>query len=103
MSKKNLLIPLGVAVAGCTPANTDLPNIVFILADDLGIRTIFNFTLPVYLSLIVTVCWTIGIVNAFNLIDGLDGLAAGLASISSVCIAACRPICTASIPSRRSR
>ena len=53
-----------------------------------GIRTIFNFTLPVYLSLIVTVCWTIGIVNAFNLIDGLDGLAAGLASISSVCIAA---------------
>lgn len=36
MSKKTLLIPLGVAVAGCTPANTDLPNIVFILADDLG-------------------------------------------------------------------
>ena len=53
-----------------------------------GIRTVFDCTLPPYLALIVTVCWTIGIVNAFNLIDGLDGLAAGLASISSVCIAA---------------
>ena len=53
-----------------------------------GIRTIFDYTLPWYLALGVTVCWTIGIVNAFNLIDGLDGLAAGLASISSICIAA---------------
>ena len=52
-----------------------------------GIRTIFDYTLPWYLALAVTVCWTIGIVNAFNLIDGLDGLAAGLASISSICIA----------------
>jgi len=52
-----------------------------------GINTVFNFTLPGYLSLILTVCWTIGIVNAFNLIDGLDGLAAGLASIASICIA----------------
>ena len=52
-----------------------------------GIRTIFNYTLPNYLALAVTVCWTVGIVNAFNLIDGLDGLAAGLASISSICIA----------------
>lgn len=52
-----------------------------------GIREIFNCALPSWLSLIITVCWTIGIVNAFNLIDGLDGLAAGLASISSICIA----------------
>ena len=52
-----------------------------------GITTIFDYVLPQWLSLIITVCWTIGIVNAFNLIDGLDGLAAGLASISSICIA----------------
>ena len=52
-----------------------------------GITTIFNYTLPNVAALILTVCWTIGIVNAFNLIDGLDGLAAGLASISSICIA----------------
>lgn len=54
---------------------------------DGGIRTIFDYTLPGYLSLALTILWTIGIVNAFNLIDGLDGLAAGLASISSICIA----------------
>ena len=53
-----------------------------------GIRTIFDYTLPWYFALAVTICWTVGIVNAFNLIDGLDGLAAGLASISSICIAA---------------
>ena len=52
-----------------------------------GIREIFDYTFPWYLSLAVTVCWTVGIVNAFNLIDGLDGLAAGLASIASICIA----------------
>ena len=57
-----------------------------------GIRAIhvgelINWTLPSWLSLVITVFWTIGIVNAFNLIDGLDGLAAGLASISSIIIA----------------
>jgi len=51
-----------------------------------GIRTIFDYTLPSYLALALTIMWTVGIVNAFNLIDGLDGLAAGLASISSICI-----------------
>ena len=54
---------------------------------DGGIRTVFDYTLPIYIALPLTVVWTIGIVNAFNLIDGLDGLAAGLASISSICIA----------------
>ena len=54
---------------------------------DGGISTIFDYTLPGYLALPLSILWTIGIVNAFNLIDGLDGLAAGLASISSICVA----------------
>ena len=52
-----------------------------------GISTVFGYTLPTFAAIALTVCWTVGIVNAFNLIDGLDGLAAGLASISSICIA----------------
>jgi UDP-GlcNAc:undecaprenyl-phosphate GlcNAc-1-phosphate transferase len=32
--------------------------------------------------------WLIGITNAFNVIDGLDGLSAGLALIASLCMAA---------------
>jgi UDP-GlcNAc:undecaprenyl-phosphate GlcNAc-1-phosphate transferase len=34
----------------------------------------------------VTVLWVVGITNAFNLIDGLDGLASGIAIISSLTI-----------------
>ena len=48
---------------------------------DGGISTIFDYTLPGYIALPLSILWTIGIVNAFNLIDGLDGLdglAAGL-------------------------
>ncbi len=39
-------------------------------------------------GLIFVLIWTLGIVNAFNLIDGLDGLCSGLAMISSVGLAA---------------
>ena len=49
-----------------------------------GFYTVFNITLPVYVGLPLTVCWVIGVINAFNLIDGLDGLAAGLACVASV-------------------
>lgn len=35
------------------------------------------------LSIIVTIIWIVGITNAFNLIDGLDGLAAGIGIISA--------------------
>jgi len=37
-----------------------------------------------WLSLPITLLWVIGITNALNLIDGLDGLAAGVALISSI-------------------
>lgn len=37
-----------------------------------------------WLSLPMTLLWVIGITNALNLIDGLDGLAAGVALISSI-------------------
>lgn len=35
-----------------------------------------------WLSIPATIFWIVGVTNAFNLIDGLDGLAAGVASIS---------------------
>jgi UDP-GlcNAc:undecaprenyl-phosphate GlcNAc-1-phosphate transferase len=36
------------------------------------------------LSAVVTVLWTIAVINAMNLIDGLDGLAAGVTAIASI-------------------
>ena len=49
-----------------------------------GFQDILGFKLPGYVDLPLTVCWVIGIINAFNLIDGLDGLAAGLSCVASV-------------------
>lgn len=60
-----------------------------------GVR-IFRITNPIsnselytsigLLSIPMTVVWVVGITNALNLIDGLDGLAAGVAFISAVTI-----------------
>jgi UDP-GlcNAc:undecaprenyl-phosphate/decaprenyl-phosphate GlcNAc-1-phosphate transferase len=35
-----------------------------------------------FLSLSLTVLWVVGVTNAFNLIDGLDGLATGMAAVA---------------------
>ena len=40
--------------------------------------------LPVWADAVLTVFWIAGAVNAFNLIDGLDGLASGLALIATL-------------------
>ena len=57
-----------------------------------GIR-IENINLPFFddkiwfndwFSYILTVCWIIGITNAINLIDGLDGLSSGITLISCI-------------------
>lgn len=41
-----------------------------------------------WLSIPATIFWIVGITNTFNLIDGLDGLAAGISAISSVTMSA---------------
>jgi len=55
--------------------------------------TIDNFTIPFkensivlneVFSYVLTVCWIVGITNAINLIDGLDGLSSGITLISCI-------------------
>ena len=55
-----------------------------------GVSTVFFrvpflgiFSLSPDLSAFVTVVWVVGMANAINLIDGLDGLAAGITAIAS--------------------
>ena len=52
-----------------------------------GISHLLGFPLPVYVGLPLTVIWAILIINAFNLVDGLDGIAAGLGAIASFLLA----------------
>ena len=50
---------------------------------------LFDMNIPVGIwSAPLSVIWLIGVTNAFNLIDGLDGLSAGLGLIAAVCMAA---------------
>ena len=72
-SRLKLVVQLGIAV--------------YFFFSGAGFRSILGFPLPIYAALPVTVVWVIGITNAFNLIDGLDGVAAGLASISAFALA----------------
>ncbi|NLF85120.1 MAG: hypothetical protein GX571_03320 [Lentisphaerae bacterium] len=53
------------------------------------IGTFFWADMPEVLNYALTMAWYIGIINAFNLIDGMDGLAAGLASLSALGLAVC--------------
>ena len=50
---------------------------------DLGFNDIWPW-LPRWIDCVLTVFWIVGAVNAFNLIDGLDGLASGLALIATL-------------------
>ena len=54
--------------------------------DALSIPLVGPVQLSPLVSFIITVVWLVGITNAFNLIDGMDGLASGAALFSSLVI-----------------
>lgn len=57
---------------------------VFVLIKS-GIR-IEIAALPDWLDLVLTVFWMVGLINAFNLLDIMDGLSAGVGAISAGCL-----------------
>ena len=98
-----LMIQLGppiaaIAVLGFLDDRYELGSWVKLLAQimvalyfffaDAGIGSLLDHELPVWVALPLTVCWVVGITNAFNLIDGMDGVAAGLASIAAFAMTA---------------
>lgn len=54
----------------------------------LGVTNLFGVDLPIPLVVFATLFWCAAIINGFNLIDGMDGLCAGLAIISGIGVAA---------------
>lgn len=56
-----------------------------LVLNNFRIRQIFSWELPNFISYALTFFWILGIINAFNLIDGLDGLC-GTLSVSALII-----------------
>lgn len=77
-AKVKFLGQIGIAILVVSSGLTiDFITIPFIIERmDLG-----------WFSYPLTIFWIVGITNAINLIDGLDGLAAGISSIGIACIA----------------
>lgn len=57
---------------------------VFVLIKS-GIR-IEIAALPEWVDLLLTVLWMVGLINAFNLLDIMDGLSAGVGAVSAGCL-----------------
>lgn len=55
----------------------------------LDLPLLFHHALPWFVGLPLTVLWVVAVTNAFNLIDGLDGLAAGSALFSTLVFFVC--------------
>ncbi|WP_193212281.1 MraY family glycosyltransferase [Luteolibacter marinus] len=53
-----------------------------------GAGIFMGWKIPWFLDLAIHVAWTVALINAFNLIDGMDGLCSGLATISLVILTA---------------
>ncbi len=53
---------------------------VILISQGVHIRMLGSLTM---LNMALTLIWTIGITNAFNMVDSMDGLAVGLAAIAS--------------------
>jgi UDP-N-acetylmuramyl pentapeptide phosphotransferase/UDP-N-acetylglucosamine-1-phosphate transferase len=88
-----LPLSAGVVALGLLDDRFDLKPLVKLLvqialgaaAYALGFRlqNLFGFALPGWVDVLATVFWFVALMNAFNLIDGVDGLATGIALIAA--------------------
>ncbi len=87
-------LALGIVTLGYTDDKWNLPPKVKLLGQlviaffawwwaDLGFARLWP-GLPTWLDCFLTMFWFAGAINAFNLIDGLDGLASGIALIATL-------------------
>ncbi len=53
----------------------------------LHMTSLFGWQLPLWLDGLLTVFWMVALINAFNMIDGVDGLASGVGLISAASMA----------------
>lgn len=61
---------------------------LFMFSVGVSVNSVLSVSLGQWFDLFATVLWFLAIINAFNLIDGLDGLASGLAIFAAIGLAA---------------
>ncbi len=72
------------------PIKLFLQCLAAIVTYSLGVRVEFFsspwggiFQVPAFISMLITVLWIVGLANTINLVDGIDGLAAGITLIAA--------------------
>lgn len=87
---KNLSAPVKL-LAQCSSA-------AIVIFSGYSFESVFGLALPFAAGRIATFLWIVGIVNAFNLIDGADGLCAGISILIFISyglfFASCSPSCS---------
>ncbi|MBE9125973.1 MraY family glycosyltransferase [Coleofasciculus sp. LEGE 07081] len=61
---------------------------LLLIASDIRIETPFGTPIDPIFSIVLTWLWVVGITNAVNLMDGMDGLAGGISYITSMSLLA---------------
>ncbi len=72
---------------GPTPKFAAQATVALVLAGVFEIRLLELEVLPEWLSVVVTALWIVLITNAFNFLDNMDGLCAGVAAIAGTIFA----------------
>ncbi|MBD2726827.1 undecaprenyl/decaprenyl-phosphate alpha-N-acetylglucosaminyl 1-phosphate transferase [Nostoc sp. FACHB-892] len=57
---------------------------LLLVANGISVRVMFGTPIDSLLSMSLTVLWVVGITNAINLMDGMDGLAGGISFITAM-------------------
>ena len=85
-----LALAVGLAVLGLVDDLRGLspwPRLALEIGAGIGVWTTTNTSWlpgPRPLQAVATVCWVVIVTNSFNLLDNMDGLAAGMAAVSSI-------------------
>ena len=85
-----LAMAVGLAVLGLVDDLRGLspwPRLALEIAAGIGVWTTTSTTWlpgPGPMQAVETVCWVVIVTNSFNLLDNMDGLAAGVAAVSSI-------------------
>jgi UDP-GlcNAc:undecaprenyl-phosphate GlcNAc-1-phosphate transferase len=63
---------------------TQIMTALLLVANGISVKVVFGTPIDSLLSMGLTVLWVVGITNAINLMDGMDGLAGGISFITAM-------------------